>query len=175
MFYGLLEYITDTQVKVLCCKHARRYAYPLEVYFESSDLSKFYRLVVAHGPDGIPSTEGSVNTFLTYYDVALHLSTICKHFTMYEALVINSARSSTYSINPKILTELDGLTHHSTNVGIQLNAHLLLARHDKSRIPQAVKVCREYHCLPMEIEFDLINFQQSKKTEIAFITFSASS
>ena len=157
MFYGLLEYITDEQVKILCCKHARRFAYPLEVYFKYGDFSKFYRLIVARGPDRIPSTSGLANKFLTFYDIGLHLSTICKHSTMHEALIIHSARSC---VNSKLVAELEILTHSSTDIGIQLNAHLLLARHDESRIPQAVSVSHEYHCLPVEIEFTLASFRQ---------------
>ncbi len=166
MFYGLLEYITDKQVKMLCCKHAKRFAHPLEVHFETCDFSKFYRLVIAHGPDCIPSTDGSLDTLLTGYDVGLHLSTICKHSTMHEALIINSARSCIYLINPKLLAEVGTLIYSSSNVGIQLNAHLLLARHDESRIPQAVSVSHEYHCLPVEVELALTNFQQSKKQKM---------
>ena len=83
---------------------------------------------------------------------------------MHEALVINSARS--YSINPMILTELESLILSRTSVENQLNAHILLARHDKKRIPQTVEVCREYDCLPMEIELALMKLQQSDKQKL---------
>ena len=162
MFYGLLEYITDKKFKNLCCKHVRRFAYPLEAHFESCEYSKFYRLAIAQGPNLISSMDDSLSTSLTYYDVALHLSTICEHFKMHEALVINLARSysnSNGSFNPKILTELENLSRSSKNVGIKLNAHLLLAKHDKSKIPKAMEVCHNYHCLPMEIELSIMELQ----------------
>ena len=82
---------------------------------------------------------------------------------MHEALVINSARSRVYSINPMILTELESLILSRTSVENQLNANLLLARHDKKRLPQTVKVCHQYDCLPMEIQLALMKLQQSDK------------
>ena len=103
--------------------------------------------------------DNSLSTLLTFYGVALHLSTICEHFKMREALVINLARAYSGSFNPKILTELENLSHCSTNAGIKLNAHLLLAKHDKSKIPKAMEVCRHHHCLPMEIELSLMELQ----------------
>ena len=166
-FYRLLEYITDKRSRILCCKHARRFSYPFQAHFESHEYSKFYRLALAQGPSDF--VDDSLSTSLTFYDIALHLSTICEHFKIHEALVINSARSCyskcNSSIDPKILFELENISHSSTDVENKLNAHLLLARHDKSCIPKAMEVCSHYHCLPMEIELSLMELQNCTHRE----------
>ena len=174
-FNGLLEYIVDEEMKIAFIKNAKRFNEALESHFKSHQYSEFYRLALAQGPNVIPSTESSNLSTITYYDCALHLSSVCGHLAIHKAFVINSARScctkfASGSISPKLLTELEKLSQtNSAGVETQLNAHLLLARHDKSKIPEAMKVCDHYHCLPMEVELGLLWLSNEEQPTSFFI------
>ena len=160
-FYGLLDYIPDKEEKVVFIKHAKRFKEALEIHFESQEHSKFYRLAIAQGPHFIASSA------VTFYDCALYLSSVCGHFAMHKTLVISSARSHTKSssslIPPRLLNELENLSQPNfVDVATRLNALLLLAKYDESRIQEAVNVCNLYHCLPFDVELGLLQLEDEK-------------
>ena len=155
-FYGLLHHIPAKEEKAMFIKYAKRYTEAFEMYFE--EYSEFYRLILAQGP-GVMTSSG----ILTYYDCGLHLSSVCGHFAMHKILVINSARTYTKikgSFPPRLLVELNNLSQPNfVDIKTRLNALLLLAKHNDSRIQEAMRVCDLYSCLPFEVELGLLCMQ----------------
>ena len=167
-FYGLLHHIPAKEEKVTYIKYAKRFTEALEMHFESQEYAKFYRLILAQGPGVMLST-----TTLTYYDCGLHLSSVCGHFAMHKTLVINSARSCTKSsgsLPPRVFNELENLSQPDfVDIKTRLNALLLLAKHNDSRIQEAIYVSDLYSCLPFDVELGLLRLKDKENPLSYFI------
>ena len=156
MFSGLLQYIEDNECEILFLKHAKRFSEALDRLHHSHNYAQYYRLAFAQGSNVIQKKSPAPNAFIdTYYDVALQLSLIQGLDDIRNALVVHSGRAYFSVQNPYIvlkLTQLENLSRTRRNSLIQINAVLLVARFDSSKIKEAVETCRQYRCLPGEVE-----------------------
>lgn len=163
IFYGLLKYIENesTTLKIAFLKRAKRCSEVLKIYFQSHEYAKFYRLAFAQGPKSIALKKPSDSTLdvTTYYDSALRLSSTLGHNVVNAAFVISSCRSFLYhpkSEGPQQVFHVTQLKCLSTvanrDANTRVNAHLLLAKYDHRRVEDAIEVCRQFKCLPGEIE-----------------------
>lgn len=156
MFRGLLPYIKDTEYQVLLLKRAKRFSEALDRHHHSHDYVKFYRLAFAQGSNVVLKKSTTPNAFSdTYYDVAQQLSLMQGLDDIYNALIIHSGRAYFSIQKPYIflnLTQLENILRTCTDSLAQINALLLLARFDSNKIKEAVEICRQYECLPGEVE-----------------------
>ena len=156
MFYGLLKHIKDSEYQVVLLKHSKRFSEAFEKHHCSHNYAKYYRLAFAQGPNIVAKKSASPNAFSdTYYDSALQLSLMQGHDQVNSALVIHSGRAYFSVHSPYIVlkvTQLENLSKTSRDVLVRINALLLLARFDASRINEAVEICHQQEYLPGEVE-----------------------
>ena len=170
IFNGLLKYITSKELQIAYLKHAKRFNEVLKIYFQAHDYEKFYRIAFAQGPNTISPKKSALDV-TTYYDSALRLSLALGHNAMNAAFVINHSRSYLHHHEPEgsydvfSITQLEHLScTPNRDINVQVNAHLLLAKYDPSRIESAIQICQKHNCLPGEIE--LIFLSHSRKLQL---------
>ena len=103
----------------------------------------------------------------TYYDSALQLSAMQGVDDVYSALAIHSGRAYFSVQKPYVflkLTLLESISRTCRNSLIQINALILLARFDSSKISEAVEVCHQYKYLPGEVELFTYYLHNKKAT-----------
>ncbi len=156
IFNGLLPYIKDSEYQILLLKHAKRFSEAIDRLRHSHNYIQFYRLAFAQGSNVVLKKSPAPNAFSdSYYDLALQLSLMQGLDDIHNALVIHSGRAYFSIQKPYIvlkLTQLENLLRTCGDSLIQINAALLLARFDSSKIKEAVEICRKYKCLPGEVE-----------------------
>ena len=158
MFSGLLPYIKGNECQILFLKHAKRFSEALDRLHHSRNYAQYYRLAFAQGSNVLQKKSPAPNALNfsdTYYDEALHLSLMQGLDDIHNALIVHSARAYFSIQKPYIilkLTQLENLSRTCRDSLIQINVALLLARFDSSKINEAVEICRQYECLPGEVE-----------------------
>ena len=158
MFSGLLPYIEDDEYQILCLKHAKRFSEALDRLHHSRNYAQYYRLAFAQGSNVLQKKSPALNALNfsdTYYDEALHLSLMQGLDDIHNVLVVHSGRAYFSVQKPYIvlkLTQLENLSRTCRDSLIQINAILLVARFDSSKINEAVEICRRYRYLPGEVE-----------------------
>ena len=173
-FSELLKFINSRELQIAYLKCAKMFNEVLNIYFHAHEYERLYRIAFAQGPSTISPKKDALDS-TTYYDSALRLSSALGHTAMNAAFVINHCRSYLYqqseeSDNVFSITQLEQLScTPNRDVYVQVNAHLLLAKYDPSRVEDAIQMCQKCNCIPGEIEL-VIFLSQCKKLPSCYST-----